>query len=451
VRSPRSLRVRLVLAFVAGAAVVVIAAAAGMMVLIERAQWTALDASLAEEASTVATLRHVGDPAHFRELVAQVAREPDLGPGKFVRVTRAEGSVVAEAGTPPRDLAPVPPGGAAGTIPFESGGQAYRVAWYPSAGGWAVIGVPAYARPTTRARWTIAFATAALLAVLAGLAWVVTSRATRELDWLAAELETIEAGSLDRRLARRHTSEVDRLTSVLNRLLARLDTAMTQLRRFTADAAHELRTPVAALRTHLEVALGRGGTAESYRDGLVDALEQSERLGLLAENLLTLSGVEGGSAAIRPEPVHLDDLVREVAESVEPLAEDQGRRFSCHVGTPVVVRGDPVLLKRVILNLVDNALRHTPAGAGVDLSVASENGVATLAVRDRGPGIPPEDVPHVFERFHRGRTAGGGSGLGLALCREIVARHGGDIHLASRLGAGTTVTVTLPATGAPRH
>jgi signal transduction histidine kinase len=447
----RSLRARLVLAFVAGAAAVVIAAAAGTMMLIARAQWTALDASLVEEAETLANLRHVGDPAHFRQLVIQLAREPDLGPGKFIRVTGPRGDVVARAGTPPSGLASAPPGGNPGPTALAVDGRSYRVAWYPTGGGWAAIGLPVDGRAATRARWTIVGAAIGLLAALAALAWVITSRATRELDWLAAELETIEAGSLGRRLARRHTSEIDRLTSVLNRLLGRLDTAMSHLRRFTADAAHELRTPVAALRTHLEVALGRGGTAESYRDGLVDALEQSERLGRLAENLLTLSGVEAGSAAIHPEAVQLDDLVREVAESVEPLAEDQGRRFSCQVGAPVVVRGDPVLLKRVILNLVDNALRHTPLGAGVDLSIASENGVATLAVRDRGTGIPPEDIPRVFERFHRGRTTNGGSGLGLALCREIVARHGGDIDLTSTVGAGTTVTVTLPVSAAPRH
>jgi signal transduction histidine kinase len=289
-----------------------------------------------------------------------------------------------------------------------------------------------------------------LLASLAVLAWAITSRATAELARLAAELETVEAGSLDRRLAPRRTVEVDRLAAVLNRLLARLESAVGHLRRFTADAAHELRTPVAALRAHLEVALARARTPEAYQDGLIDALEQTERLGRLAADLLTLSAVEAGTTGgeTRDEIVRLDRLAREVAEFLEPVAQEQGRPFLCEAEHAVAVRGAPELLKRLVLNLVDNAFRHTPVAAPVHLCVRGEDGLARIEVRDGGPGIVAADVPGVFERFRRGRSATAGTGLGLALCREIAARHRGQIALDSAPGSGTTVTVTLALAGA---
>jgi signal transduction histidine kinase len=221
---------------------------------------------------------------------------------------------------------------------------------------------------------------------------------------------------------------------------------VSHLRRFTADAAHELRTPIAALRAHLEVALARPRSPEAYRDGLLDALEQSERLGRLAEDLLTLSAVE--SRPVGSEVVRLDRVTREVAEFLEPVAHEQGRVFVCEAARPVSVHGAPDLLKRLVLNLVDNAFRHTGPAAAVRLSVRSEDGTAVIEVHDEGEGMTEAELESLFERFRRGHTAAPGSGLGLALCREIVTRHRGDIALRSAPGAGTTVTVTVPLAAA---
>jgi signal transduction histidine kinase len=230
---------------------------------------------------------------------------------------------------------------------------------------------------------------------------------------------------------------------VLNRLLGRLEGAVTHLKRFTADAAHELRTPVAALRARLEVAIRGPASVDAYRDGLVDALEQAERLGRLAEDLLTLSTVEAG-AARHEEDVRLDLIAREVVDALGPVAQEQGRTLDCIALDPVSVRGAPQLLKRVVLNLVDNAFRHTPADAPVLVGVSRHNGVAEIVVQDQGPGMSPDELANAFQRFARGRASTGGSGLGLALCREIVAAHGGRIDLASEPGRGTRVTVRLP-------
>lgn len=447
---PRSLRARLTLVFTGVAATVVLVAAAGMMVLIEHTVWDPLDAMMEEEAETLATIHDLGSFDELNRAVVSVGSERDVGE-KFIRVTAAGGRVLAESGKVPAAVASLPPpatGGAPGTT-IGGPGDRYRVVWFALPdGGWTEVGVAVDAQVQTlrRARLAIGATAVGLLALFALLAWKVTTRATAELERLAAELETLEAGSLDRRLTPRRTSEVDRLVHVLNRLLARLESAMAHLRRFTADAAHELRTPIAALRARLEVAIGRTQSSEVSRDGLLDALEQTERLGQLAEDLLTLSAVEAGAggAGEQTSLVRLDELVHEVGEFLEPVAQEQGRRFACRVEHPLAVRGAPDLLKRLLLNLVDNAFRHTPPAAAVDLCVHARDGLVTLEVRDQGPGIPPAELALVFERFRRGRGGGAGTGLGLALCREIAVRHGGQIGVESTPGVGTTFTVTLP-------
>ncbi|HXJ34415.1 MAG TPA: ATP-binding protein [Candidatus Eisenbacteria bacterium] len=448
-RTPRSLRVQLTVTFAVFAGLVVLGTAIATSILIERTVWSPLDSRLSEEAETLAAIVKMNQN-DLAPAVALIGREEDLGPGKFVRVTSADGWVVASYGPVPADLGntgTVGPDADQRLVMDEARGTRTVVDTLPD-GGSIAIGVQVEHPKATirRARLMIAVSAALSLAILAGLAWAITTRATSELERLAAELETIEAGSLGRRLEQRNTSEVDRLAAVLNRVLARLESAIGHLRRFTADAAHELRTPIAALRTRLEVGLASSRDASAYRDDLLDALEQTERLGRLAETLLTLSAVEGdpGHARERDHTVDLGQLAREVADSFEPVAQEQGRRFALRADDHVTVVGDPDLLKRLILNLVDNAFHHTPPGANVDLAVARRNGHACIRAHDEGPGIPASEQPRVFERFYRGATAEGGAGLGLALCREIVSRHRGEILLASEPGAGTTVTVTLP-------
>jgi signal transduction histidine kinase len=447
--TPRSLRGQLMLAFTLLATLVVLAAAVGVIVLLRQAVWGPLDAALAEEAETLATL-HPDRTAEFASAVARIASETEHGGGKFIRVFGADGRIVARGGSVPHGLAITAPVAGTRSALVSAAGGVRRVVWYPAPdGGWTEIGIGVHGqlRMLRRATLTIAAAALAMLASLVALASVITRRATRELARLATELESVEAGSLDRRLAPRHTAEIDRLAGVLNRLLARLDAAVGHLRRFTADAAHELRTPIAALRAHIEVTLARGATPQGYREGLADALEQTERLGKLAADLLTLSAVESGGTV--HDAVRLDVLAHEVTEILDTVAQEQGRRFTCDA-QQVVVRGAPDLLKRLIVNLVDNAFRHTPPTAAVRLSVHPEGDSAAIVVSDGGDGMPAAEAESLFQRFRRGRTAAAGSGLGLAICREIASRHGGGIVLRTAPGAGTTVTVTLPLlNGAP--
>jgi two-component system, OmpR family, heavy metal sensor histidine kinase CusS len=454
VTAPRSLRARLTLTFGAMALAAVGLSASALALLVEHAVWAPLDAGLGEEATTLVGLIDL-PTAELLETVREIGMEADLGPGKFVRVASADGHTIARwKRVPPvvgrRSPHPLD------KITFATVGREpriHRVVWAPAENGARiVVGVRAtqQVRLVRHARVAIAVVGITLILLLVGAVWAIASRVDAEIERLAQELETIEAGSLDRRVSPRHTAEVDRLVAVLNRMLARLEAAVEHLRRFTADAAHELRTPIAALRAHLDVTLSRATTAADLRDGVVDCLGQAERLGRLAEDLLTLSMVESGRPALaaRAVPVALDAIVREVAAFLEPVAEEQGRRFTCDVHQPATVSGIPELLKRVVLNLVDNAFRHTPPTSRVGIALDVVDGSARLIVDNDGPGIPAELLPAVFERFRRGSTGTPGAGLGLALVREIVGLHGGHVELESDADRGTVAVVTLPiATG----
>lgn len=452
----RSLRWRLTTLFVVVAAVAIGGGAAGMSRLLDTAVWAPLDAALEEEAETLAALLPLGDGHQLNLAVNAIGSETDLGPGKFVDIAEGGGSPIARAGNVPASVRATAISGdrPRQTLQVPGHRAPYRVVRvHASTGASVVIGVNVHRQLRTlgNARIAIVASAVGLLLLLAGLAWTITSRATGELGRLAEEIEAIEAGSLGRRVVHRRTLEVDRLAVVLNRLLARLEAAMSELRRFTADAAHELRTPIAALRAHLEVALGRSDSLEDYRDGLLDGLEQTERLGRLAEDLLTLASVEGGGldVAAAGETVQLDVLAGEVVDFLQPVAQDQGREFKGDLAPDTCVRGVPGLLKRVMLNLLDNAFRHTPPGTPVTLVVRSDGALTRIQVADAGPGIPAAELPTLFERFRRGRTSGPGAGLGLALCREIVARHGGQIAIDSRPGEGTRVEIEIPRVAAP--
>jgi signal transduction histidine kinase len=442
----RSLRVRLTAAFlVFGAAAITVAAVAGVL-LVEQATLGRLDAQMAEEAATLASLIDLPTD-RLLAAVRAIGSEADMGPGKFVGVLDAHAKPIAVSGRVPAIVArrQSPALDAPTSATVRGNGATFRVAWAPTRqGGAIVIGGRASRelRLVRHTRWVIGLLAAGLLAMLGGAAWAISGRATQELARLTAEVATIEAGSLERRLSARSTNEIDSLVTVLNRVLERLERSVAQLRRFTADAAHELRTPLAAMRTRLEVALMRE-SGSVPRDVVVDALEQTERLGRLAEDLLMLARVEGGAvkSTIMDATVNLTTLVEEVATALVPIAEEQARPFRWQASPDLLVRGSEPLLKRVLINLVDNAFRHTPASAGVELGARRDGGCAVVEVSDDGPGVDPSVRPHLFERFRHG--ARGGSGLGLALVREIVDRHRGTVTIENRNGRGTSARVTL--------
>jgi signal transduction histidine kinase len=228
-----------------------------------------------------------------------------------------------------------------------------------------------------------------------------------------------------------------------------------------ADAAHELRGPLAALQGTMEVALARHDLPSDQQDTLSDMLEAARHLSKVANDLLLLAET-GGSPKTCRVTTDLAAITDQTVGMFAGAAEDRGIAMTIDASGPTAARGDPVELRRLVSNLLDNAIRFTPPGGRVDVRVASVADGATLTVRDTGAGIPPRDLENVFERFFKtdpARTHGAGrrsGGLGLAICRSIAEACGGSIGIESHLGTGTTVTVRLPATSAtppepPRH
>ena len=225
----------------------------------------------------------------------------------------------------------------------------------------------------------------------------------------------------------------------INELLDRLASYHSQMTRFTADASHELRSPLAAMRAAVEVALQKPRTAEEYRDVLGSLGEQSDRLTLLVNGLLTLARADVGEIELRLEIVDLSQLAAEIAEMYQPLAEERGVSLAWSGTSPVPVRGDPSRLRQLLTNLVDNAIKFNEPGGTVTIRADRDEHHARLAVTDTGIGIPADRLSHVFERFYQADLArsSGGAGLGLSICRWIVEAHGGTIRASSKPGNGS--------------
>jgi len=283
-----------------------------------------------------------------------------------------------------------------------------------------------------------------LLAVLGG--GVLVRRGLRPLEEMASVAEGITARRLDQRMAlRAPPREVGRLAGTFNAMLDRLHAAFAAQRRFVADASHELRTPLATIRGRSEVLLLSPTLDPQTREGLVLIRDEAGRMGRLVANLLLLARGDEARAIAR-RPVELDVLLLEVARQARALA--QGVSVTIGHEDQALVLGDADLLKQLLLNLVDNALTYTPPGGHVDLALYVADGHTRLAVRDTGPGIAPDELTRIFERFYRLDRArsrrSGGAGLGLAIARWIAEAHGGHIDVESTVGQGSTFTVVLP-------
>ena len=287
-----------------------------------------------------------------------------------------------------------------------------------------------------------------LLAVVAVTTWTVVGRALAPVEAIRAEVDAISAAGLHRRVPDPAADdEIGRLARTMNRMLGRLEQAQARQRRLVSDASHELRSPVATIRQHAEVALahpGRTTTTELAATVLAEDL----RLQRLAEDLLLLTRADEHTLAMRRRPVDLDDLVFGEARR---LREATGLRVDTTAVSAGRVDGDAAGLRRMLRNLGDNAARHAAGRLG--LSVAEGGGMVRLVVDDDGPGIPEADRERVFERFVRldgaRARADGGSGLGLAIMAELVAAHGGTVGVASSPLGGARVEVTLPGLADP--
>ena len=280
--------------------------------------------------------------------------------------------------------------------------------------------------------------------------WWMSSRVLRPIQSISKTAATISAAQLSERI---DTTTIDRelaeLAAVLNATFARLEEEFNRQVRFTADASHELRTPLAVLHAQVELALSRPRSPEEYEEALERCRNATVRMRGLIDGLLMLARADAGKLDLDRQPLDLGHLAAEAIEQLQPAAKRAEIALTVEsLDQPLMVAGDATFLGRVIENLVTNALRHTPKGGSVAVSVSAAEQMATLRVTDTGSGIPLADQPRIFERFFRAdqarSRASGGNGLGLAICKSIVDAHGGTINFTSEPGVQTEFVVTLP-------
>lgn len=290
------------------------------------------------------------------------------------------------------------------------------------------------------------------VAVAIGGGYLLMRRALRPVDEITHSAEQVSSRNLSQRLPVSKTGdELERLSLALNHMIARLDDSFQYIRRFTADASHELRTPLTVLRGELEALAQRQQIDAETRETIGGVLEETERLSKIVESLLAISRLDAGEAQMERVTLDLAELTTTTADQMRLLAEDKSVTLSYETVGPVEVDGDQARLRQVVVNLLDNAIKYTPAGGSVNVGVGLSNGRAVLEVADNGPGIPNEAMPHIFERFYRVDKARsrqmGGVGLGLAIVKSIISAHGGVIKVESTHGAGSRFHVDLPAAG----
>jgi signal transduction histidine kinase len=472
-------RVRTTAVAVAVVGVSLLLGAVALVVSLDAALGRELRASAAVQSTEAArTLDSGGDP------VAGMAGDDDralqvLGPGG--EVTAATRNA---AGHPP--MARLAPGGAREVhVPFDD--DAYLVVAAAASGGRMVLvgySLDSVSESTSALAALLAIGLPALLVVVGATAWRVIGRALAPVDAIRAEVDEITAARLDRRVPRPASrDEIGRLADTMNRMLDRLERARARERRLVADASHELRSPIAAIRQQAEVALAHPEALPAGRLART-AHAESLRMQALVDDLLLLARADERRLGLRHAAVDLDDLVLAEARrlratagaahhapSAGPVddADDAGGPAVDGAGRPAAVAvdgagqraavavdaggvsaarvdGDMAALRRVLRNIGDNAARH--ADGRVALALSEEDGLAVLRVDDDGPGVPPGDRGRVFDRFVRLDEArdrdAGGSGLGLAIVAEIVAAHGGSVEMGESPLGGARVTVRLP-------
>lgn len=343
-------------------------------------------------------------------------------------------------------------------------GEQTRVYSRPLVRDGGIVGVVQAARPLTELTEFLKVLTFSLLVLLpftllaAGFGGMfLTDRWIRPVRQITRAAEELSAQDLSRRLEITGNDEFSRLASTFNSMSERLQEAFSRLelsveeqRRFTADASHELRTPLTTIKANTSLTLRGARSVEEYREALQAVDTAANVMDRLIRDLLLLARSDDGQLLIKQDSVRISDVLDAAVSMAAPSPEQAG--VQVEVAEPALAAiGDKHHLVRLVLNLLENALRHTPSAGSVKLTACRENDLAVIRVVDTGEGISPENLPHLGERFYRvdkGRSRSqGGTGLGLAICRSIAQAHGGSISITSALGKGTTVRVELPCQG----
>lgn len=438
----------------------------GIWVVVSRSLVASLDESLVEQAKGVTTILHTesdpSEPHDLREELIEYARATPGG--NLIEVHDSRGQPILSSQALPADFtAGFTAGFTAATsksvfaikvVPshhFRTFTSTTLVKGEPY---WIRVATPLDAAKATLRRVKALFVwTAPVVLLLASLGgYWISRRALAPVDTITNAARSIGIGNLSQRLAVPSTGdELQRLSETWNDMLERLESAVKRLSQFTADASHELRTPIALIRTTAELSLRRERSPEIYREALRQVVAESERTTRLVEDLLQLARADAGLPALPLERIELSPLVRDVCQQGQVLAEARQLQMSAEVpDQPVYVEANDPELRRLILLLLDNAVKYTPAGGRITVSLASDPAGATVAVCDTGIGIPDSALPHVFERFYRADESrnrdDGGAGLGLSIAKWIADRHNARLEAESVFGQGSTFRIRFPNT-----
>lgn len=380
--------------------------------------------------------------------------ESDLKLG--IRIFDAEGRVLLERGslaTQPLDLSEEWQTGRSERLSYQAdfgGGYPYLVMELPAKDSFVqgALYTRRFVRNARTVRDIYLYSLPVLLLLTAALGSWLARGSLRPIQQINRTARRITGTHLEETIPTTgNRDELDELAHTLNEMIASIRASVDRMQRFSANAAHELRTPLNAMRSRIDVTLEKEREPGEYRRILGDIAAEVESLSSSVHAMLRLAQTEAGLAPGQRVPVEISSLLEEVVEFFRPLAAEAGVQLSAELDDPVTVPGDASWLHQLFANLLHNAVKYTPAGGRIELSVAPRERGVEVRVRDTGIGIDPEQAAKVFEPFHRiaGGTEASGVGLGLPLAREIARAHGGEITLESEPGSGSTFTVSLPA------
>jgi heavy metal sensor kinase len=458
---PRSIRVRLTAWYAGILAATFVCAAVLASVSLRHSIRVTVDKQLRARFATVSNYvqRAAGEEreSHLREELNENA-VADAASG-YLRIADATGSWLYRSPNTEKwpDMSlrreQLPPRGVIETLRIN--GQRMRVLSAPVKIGTVQIGLPVdeFDELQDDFIWTVLLGTPLLFCIASAAGYWISGRALRPVDRIASTARRITVENLSERLPSSGAGdELDRLSQVLNEMLAGLESAFRRITQFTADASHELRTPLAIIRTTAEVIRGRTRTLAEHDRAWASVLAQTERTSQLVDDLLTLTRGDSGSGGLLFEITDVAQVLSESCSDMQVLAHTKGVQLAFVVAERPTIIGDADALRRVFTILLDNAIKATSAGGSINVSVTAEGAAepqsAVITVEDTGIGIPQEDLPHIFDRFYRVNKdrsrETGGAGLGLAIAQWIVTVHGGAIQATSQVDCGSTFRVFLP-------
>ena len=454
---PRSIASQLVLLFTPAAALLLCCGIGILYWIVVRHAFAEDRAVLADKVFALRSNLKAGGPG-FLQAQLLMSRNGERDP-YWVRVLDLDGHTVAESPGMSRWLSAgiFPKGEAKASL--ESQTQNYQrdgrlfslVSATAESGGRAYVIQVAQDRTTDEEfeqRFDFLVTAVVVIGIFAsaGLAITVTRRGLRPLASMTRSLKRVAPDRLHERVPPNEwPRELQPVAIAFDEMLDRLEDSFTRLSQFSADLAHELRTPLANIRGEAEVALTRPRSPNEYQAVIESSIAECERLAAIIDNLLFLARAEAAEGQVHRTLFDARAAVEKMIAYYEEVAEERKLRLSC-AGTAEVF-ADPLLFTRTVSNLIDNALRFTPDGGAIEIEVSNENGAAKLVVRDNGAGIATEHLPHVFDRFYRvdSSRSSEGTGLGLALVKSIAELHGGSVAIASEVDSGTSVTVRFPS------